>query len=241
MIDSEIQGFLEKLQQYAESGNGELQVPLEYQTGFLGLDETAIELYRGKKVMDFGCSEGHLVYHLRERGVDCDGIDLVAPDEDFFIQRNVTGIYPNTGCVPREDENYDLVVAFQNTSLNRAFTIGGEIRNPANFGGSQADMDFHTDRIMYGQFTVLEALRILKRGGRAVFYPNLSKFRELMGLMLVNDNVEVTSETIPIELVKNYVRWEIGSTFGELLRDIDLPEGYTEALGLDKKTVLIKG
>jgi SAM-dependent methyltransferase len=241
MIDRRIQEFLVNLQKYAKLETEHLQVPVEYQTRLLGLDESAIETYSGSKAMDFGCGEGKLVYHLRERGIDFEGMDIAAPDEDFFIRQSVTGIHPNYGCVPRKDNTYDLVVAFQNGCLNRAFTVGGEIRNPANSGGSQRDMDIHTSRIMYGQFIALEALRILKKGARAVFYPNLTRFQDSMRLSLLNEEVEISSEEIPRDLIEEYTSWEFESTFSGLARDLPVPEGYFELLGMDKRTVLIKG
>jgi len=161
--------------------------PLEENLLFLGLD-AALKDLDGKRVLDIGCGrEARLVYYMRRKGVDAEGIDSeVEARESFLIARKITSIAPGKGAIPRQDDSYDLVVACSNPVLDQAFTSFRELNKRRALKESLCDFEevdrLYRENAIYATFIILEALRVLRKKGRFVCYPSLDKI-DVSGLM----------------------------------------------------------
>lgn len=231
--------FLEKINKLLTKGNADLQVPVVFQRNLLGLDDVILSnLTEGNsKGIDIGCGNGSLVLSLRDLGFDIEGIDIKAPEKTYFIRQLIYGMKPMAGAIPRDDNSYDLVLAFQNNVLNRGFTIGGIIRDPSQWGGNRGDIDDHTRRLTYAQYIIYEGTRILKPGKRFVAYPQLRRLEDVMGLMLRMQGISFRHEEVDIDKAKEYIAWENQTSLGFTP---DVPESYFEDWGLYHRTVLTK-
>jgi len=214
------------------NGNAFLQVPVEHQMSLLGLDKKTIKGLEGKAGLDIGCGNGALVEELRKRGVLFEGIDPIAPrDSPYLISQNIYGMFPMDGAILREDNSYDIITAFQCSTLNRAFTIGGILRGPNLIGGDEEDKDFHNTRVINAHFIIYEAARVAKPNSRIVVYPCLTRLEETMGHMLKMSGIRFHTEKIDKNLAEEYMEWEFPG---------EIPTEYFKRFGLYERTILVK-
>ena len=237
---------IQKVNDLMRNGNGQLQVPVCFQKAIFGLDQAFVRKLARKKArgLDIGCGVGALVNDLRENRVNFEGIDSLAPNKEYFMRQNVYGMKPFDGAIPRKDNFYDLVVAFQNTMLNRAFTLGGILRNPARYGGSKREIEDHQNRMLCGQYIFYEGTRVLKSGAGARFliYPEAKRIEEIIGAGILRaQGIEVHSEDVERAVAREYMEWELDH-YGlkEEARDGFLEERYFDDWGLYKRTVVTK-
>lgn len=141
--------------------------PLKCQLDVLGFNEETVSRLRGERVLDVACGDGRLVEYLRQRGVEAGGMDARAPDAEHYIRRNITGIHPMSGSIPRPDEHYRLVVCHS--------ALPNFVFNHKNDGSSSP----FTEENMRAQFMMLESLRVLRNGGRFVTSPGFSNLDAL--------------------------------------------------------------
>jgi SAM-dependent methyltransferase len=220
-------------------GDKNNRTPVIYQLSILNIksliDENSGE-YRG---LDIGCGDGSLVEYLRKKGIDFEGMDASAPGEKYFIKQNVHGIHPMHGCIPRPDETYDLVVGFQNATINSGFLSLDDIEYLSRHLYDDVK-ETHVNSVMNAQFIILETLRILKRGGRGIFYPEIERLEEIMGLALKAQDVSIYTEDIPEDEFKRYAAYRRKGLLEEnaIIEDYQIPD-YTSST-LKKRTVLAK-
>lgn len=217
------------------------QVPVKYQKTLLGLDRRTLAYLRGGKGFDIGCGKGVLVENLREKQIDFEGIDPEVeedPDKPYLIKQLVTGVYPMAGSIPKPDSLYDIVVAFQNASLNRGFTLSSEIKTALAIDMGIIDMERHTNAVQNAQCIIWEGTRILKPGQRFVVYPQLDRLEDVMGKsILESQGIKVASEPVDVKAAKEYFEWERGRLG---FSDLDAPEERYREFGFYSRTVLTK-
>jgi len=235
---------IEKITELAINGNAHVQVPPYFQAGIFGLDASLLRQLASMNArgLDIGCGNGSLVKYLREKEVSFEGIDSQAPQAEYFMKQNITGMKPMAGAIPRPDNSYELVVAFQNIMLNRAFTKGGILHDPTKRDGESWEIEDHESRVRTGQFIFYEGARVVKPGGRFLIYPEAKRIDDLIGRgMLSMQGITYHSEDVDETNAKKYMRWEL-QKYGldEDMQREYLGEQYFEDWGLYQRTVVMK-
>jgi SAM-dependent methyltransferase len=216
-----------------EERNANLQVPVEFQLALLGLNEETIKNLQGKTGLDIACGNGFLVEDLISKGILFEGIDFQAPkDKPYFIPQNITNVSPLIGSIPRDDNSYDIVTAFQCWSLNRGFTMGGVVRTAIETEENEGD-DWHTTRYQHAQSTIYEATRVVKPGGKVIAYPALTRIEKIMGPFLHMQGINIYTEPVDKEVAKAYLKTETPDS-------IQLPADYHKIFGILERTILEK-
>lgn len=216
--------------------NAFLQVPVKYQIGLLGLNKQTVSALKDKSTLDIGCGKGALVEYLREQGINCEGIDpQVEQGSDYLIKQLISGIHPMSGAIPRGNDTYEMVSAFQNYSLNRAFTRN-IIREQIVAELGEEAIKQHQRLIELGHFNIDEGARVLKPGKRFAIYPALKRLEEVTGPMLKMQGISFTEEEVDKKLARDYLDWECETMgIGEVLKE----EEYQKC-GLYSRTVISK-
>ena len=198
------------------------QVPKNHQLAIFGLTPDIIRRFSRKSFrgLDIGCGKGALVKHFREMGYGFEGIDKETSEEPYFMNQWVTGIN-GSGGIPRPDSHYDLVMAFQNTTLNMSLTTCMDeiTRNiPPDY---DVKIDFRKDvkLSIEGQSIIYEGARVLRPNGRFLIYPSLDRIEDVMGAMLGLSGISHSLQPIDIDAVRSYYHWENVS-----IPDIDLDD-----------------
>lgn len=225
----------EKIFKLLTGGNAYLQVPIEFQIALLGLDSKTIKKLKGKTGLDIACGKGFLVEELRKKGILFEGIDLEAPkDKPYFILQNITNVHPLIGSIPKQDNSYEIVTAFQCNVLNRGFTQGGTIRTAIENAGSEIQDDWHTTRYQHAQSTLYEAIRVAKPGCKVVVYPSLTRLKETIGPLLKMQGINFYLEPVDKKIAREYLKTESPI-------DVSLiPDEYFKTFGLLERTILVK-
>jgi len=199
----------EKIIKLLEGGNADFQVPLEFQMPLLGLGHKAIKSLKGKTGLDIACGKGFLVEELRKKGILFEGIDFEAPkDKPYFIPQNISNVHPFIGAIPREDNSYDIVTAFQCCVLNRGFTLGGVVRTAIEAVRNMGQDDWHTTRYQHAHSTIYEATRVAKPGCKVVVYPALIRLKETIGPFLRMQGIKFYTEPVDKNLAQKYMNTE---------------------------------
>lgn len=222
----------EKIRELLEKG-ADLQVPVEFQLALLGLNEETIKNLQGKTGLDIACGNGSLVEDLIDKGILFEGIDLQAPEKPYFIRQNITNVSPLIGSIPRDDDSYDIVTAFQCWDLNRGFTMPGVFRTAVETEGEGANDDRYTARYQHAQSTVYEATRVAKPGCKVVAYPALTRLEETIGPLLRMQGISFHTEPIDKKVVEAYLKSETPD-------GMELPDKYYEFAGVLERTILVK-
>lgn len=204
-----IRQILKKIFGTEKISGGYKQAPLKFQLGILGLDQKKIRSLEGKKVLDIGCGNGTLVKHLRSQGVEAEGIDEHAPKENYFIRQRIKGIHSMHDAIPRKDSTYDMIIAFQNSALNIAFTDTREswldiYRNEAE---SEEELQkFLGEVCQEGQYILTETGRILKPQASATIYPAITRANNIMRMVLQKDDLKFSHQNLNNKMAKSYMR-----------------------------------
>lgn len=132
----------------------------------LGL-EKVIENCRGISILDVGCGRTmRLTRYLRGKGFNVEGIDEgVVQDYAGLIRQLIEAEYPNEGCIPRDKENYDLIISHQNPVLNSSLTALAETWCFQMMGGI---IEVEKSEIILSEMT-----RVTKKSGAIIIYPSL--------------------------------------------------------------------
>lgn len=154
---------------------GQVNFPANMQMPNLGITQAFIERTKisNRKILDLACGKkANLVYYLRDKRVEAEGIDPVLElHEDFLIKQAVTSIYPNQGSIPRQDEYYNYVFAHQAYPITIGLT---STREYARLGKEVIERLVRQSPIM-----LFEALRVLAKGGSFVCWPGLNRLEGL--------------------------------------------------------------
>jgi SAM-dependent methyltransferase len=180
--------------------------PYDWQIEMLGLAGRIPNL-KGENVLDAGCGrEANLVYHLRKQGINAEGIDIMAPNDDGFLRQNITNIYPWEGSIMRSDNEYSAVFANSMNELTHAFSDQEEAsRNFITELGVGALLRFETNLEKIKKrapLIILEILRVLKPGGYFISSPDLNKLEEKMGDQLTGCRIVREPVKFALELEK---------------------------------------
>jgi hypothetical protein len=150
------------------------------------------------QVLDFGCGENaYLTKYLEERGFSVDGIDseIRSPIKNL-IKQKVTEIWPNNGCIPKDNETYDLVLAHQNFGFNETFT---GLRNTqflkCNIGESYQEEIIQRERV--AKNCLLELCRVCKTSGAIVVYPEMDLLKPVFGADLKRLSLKSRTMKVP--------------------------------------------
>lgn len=189
---------------------GTMNFTVEWQLEHLGLDKQKVAKLKGEKVLDLGCGVGTLVNYLITKGVLAEGISPDAPRGKNFIGQKVESIYPSKGSIPREEEHYDRVFANAVNALTLAFSSQREAareQGRVHAGGNLVylrNLDTYLMEIgIEGYSIMMEALRVLKKGGKFICSPFMDKLQMYMGPELSKGNYKIEKE--PIALVSRLV------------------------------------
>jgi hypothetical protein len=217
-----IEQFLQELKELRDSlGMDRCEetrdVPVEYQLNLLGIDEKRLRyLYKNKsKGFDIGCGDGSLVEFMNSQGIPFEGIDIRAPNKPYFIRQLITRLN-GFGGIPRKDNSYDIVTAFQNTSINSALLEESELKDLLEMDLDESHRQRLNDISIHGQSIIYEGARIIKPGGRFVIYPFVDKLDEVMGPMLRLSGIEHNVEEVNRNMVRDYMKWELGRLSREI-------------------------
>jgi len=193
--------------------NANRNVPVKYQLPLLGLTEGKVKSYRrtGLSGLDIGCGEGHLVDYLRQKGFDFEGLDKLERAEPYFMNQWITGIKGHGG-IPRRDDTYDMVFAFQNATLNSSFSANTILRDQLEEPGflSTEQKKKGGEILANAQYIIYEATRVLKPTGRFVIYPSLVRLEDIMGPMLEIAGISIDTEPVANRDAIAYLTWENG-------------------------------
>jgi SAM-dependent methyltransferase len=215
MVLDFLRGLSNHLETLAKEGEGKeyRNVPYKYQLMIFDLTQREIKRMKSWKYhcLDIGCGNGSLVEYLRNEGLDCEGVDKTAPKRPHFINHHITGINGNGG-IPRPDNTYDLVLAFQNSCLNYAFQSNSYFREDIEDLEQQRlspeDKKLVTIALMNAQQIIYEGARVLRPGGRFMIYPSLPKLEEVMGPMLRIAGYQHHNERVLERDAIDYMSWE---------------------------------
>jgi SAM-dependent methyltransferase len=215
MVLDFLRGLSNHLETLAKEGEGKeyRNVPYKYQLTIFDLTQREIKRMKSWKYhcLDIGCGNGSLVEYLRSEGLDCEGVDKTAPKRPHFINHHITGINGNGG-IPRTDNTFDLVLAFQNSCLNYAFQSNSYFREDIEDLQQQRlspeDKNLVAQELMDAQHIIYEGARVLRPGGRFMIYPNLPRLEEVMGPMLKIAGIEFHSESVSKKDALDYMAWE---------------------------------
>lgn len=162
-----------------------------WQLACLGLEEEDILKLRGRKTLDLCCGNGNLVDYFIQREILAEGLDPIAPKTKRFMKQRLVSISPYAGSIPREDESYDLVIANSPTPILTKFSDHGQaLRNKAinltifNPVGSKRIQETIASAEIEGPAMILEALRVLKKGGKFICFNYLNKLEQELGPQL---------------------------------------------------------
>jgi SAM-dependent methyltransferase len=185
----------------------EPEYPYDWQIKMLGLDEKRLNQLKGGNILDIGCGrEANLVYHLRRRGVNAEGIDSRAPSGDGFLRQHITNVYPGEGSIMRGNEEYDAVFANSMDALTHAFSDQEEAsRKVISMNGVVGLLRFEAQLKKtknYAPAVILEILRVLKPGGYFISSPDLNKLEDRMGKELRGCRIEREPVGFVLELEK---------------------------------------
>ncbi|MFP3919371.1 class I SAM-dependent methyltransferase [Lysinibacillus telephonicus] len=134
-----------------------------FQLKLLNIDLETIE----QPVLDIGCgSQGHLVYFLREKGIEAFGIDRNVKSNDYLFKRN----WLEVSFSPKTWRTIISHMAFSNHFTHHHL---------------KADGKFESYALKY-----MEILNSLKVGGSFIYAPGLSFFEELLITHNKNYSVE---------------------------------------------------
>ena len=227
-----IQNIMQKL----GGKTANFQVLLEFQMPLLGLDHKTIKNLRGKTGLDIGCGKGFLVEELRKKGILFEGIDPEAPqDKPYFICQQITSVHPFEGSIPREDNFYDVVTAFQCNDLNRGFTLGGVVRTAIEAARNGGQDEWHTIRYKHAQSALYEAIRVVKPEGRVIIYPCLVRLEETIGPLLRMQRISISREFTNLITAEEYLKSELPDP--SMISDI---RDHCIKFGLLEITILVK-
>ncbi len=192
--------YLERMTENVRRGSADLSVPLEHQLPLLGFNEILPQLI-GRKTFDIGCGRtGELVEFLRGEGVEAYGIDAKAPDEPYFVRRNICGIGEKEG-IPSGDRSVYSITAFQVGTLNLAFS--------SSYPTTSKEDDFTRVSRGNAMYIISEIGRTLQKGGIAVVYPYLDMLKEKAAQLLRMDGLELEIQPVEnLQAVAEYVEWE---------------------------------
>ena len=156
---------------------GHHQFPVETQLKILGLDSKKLEKLRksNAKVLDFGCGNGSLVYHLRDNGINAEGLDPHAPNESFFIRQEISTKEPYNEIL-KLDSEYDLITGFQNPTLTSAlrYTLKEIVEEGDGCRCNRCvkeAKEFYKKHNDMAKNIVKEMGRVLKPNGQAIIFP----------------------------------------------------------------------
>ncbi len=217
---------------------GKRDYPYEWQVKMLGLAERISQL-KGKNVLDIGCGkEANLVYYLRKQGINTEGIDVRAPNDDGFLRQNITNIYPWDGSIMRGDNEYDAIFAnSQNTLINAlsdqkeaSIKIASDSTGDDEFTMMMLEEDLKKMDV-HAYATISEILRVLKPGGYFISSPDLNKLEEKMGKQLQGCRIErepvafmaklekmIKKDSQAIEMIKSFKYNVKGGVFPDFLK-----------------------
>lgn len=152
--------------------------------------------------MDIGCGKNaYLVRYLRSKGIEAEGIDPTIIDYEKFLISRVVGL---PSSIPRENHSYDLVV----TNSNPIFYLGlssyrdlerkiaeENHEDPSEVNGriNRALVDSH--------LVILEAMRVLKRNGKFIIWPDADMIGDL-GNLLEREGYKSEREKLPFNLAE---------------------------------------
>jgi SAM-dependent methyltransferase len=188
-------------------------VPAGLSLPLLGLDKNAIDLLRGKRVLDFGCGNGGLVAFLRSRGIEAEGIDPEAPEGvPYLMKRFVAGTGEEAG-IPRPDGHYSLITCFQVPPINIAFRKPSVEEMLANSDEDGVSEEYRarlgTER-SFGQALVQEMIRATAKGGSVVIFPEhtMAISNYAPELFHANGISLFGKPVLDVPAIKAYARWE---------------------------------
>lgn len=183
------------------------QTPVEFQLEMFGFDSKALKGLKGKRVLDVACGDGSMVRYLRKKDILAEGIDSNAPSNDsHFMKKDITSMGKSSG-IPRPNKTYDLVISFQNSTINSAFT-------PWDFYSEfipedDGMKDYYNNMCLQAQMMVHEMVRTTKPGGKVLIFPSQNEIKAVMGLSLSQYNLKFSEEAIPKNSIINWVTWEL--------------------------------
>lgn len=208
--------------------NENLEVPIEYQLGLLGLGRKLPERSERLRGLDIGCGRGALVEHLIGQGLDAEGIDRwVEGEAPYLMKQWVTSLSPAQGCIPRPNDSYDFATAFQNTTLNLGLRFKKE-----DFRDKKFDEKKYEDASRHAQAVIYDTVRVLKPGKGFIIYPELERLDEVMGPFLRMSGISAKTERVETGPLGSYLDWEADQ--------LEIPRGSIALDRWEKRTVLTK-
>lgn len=172
--------------------------PVKWQLMILGFTPEMFEGLKGKKALDVGCgAKASLVYHMREMGIEADGIDpFVEGRASFLFPYQVGAEY----SIPRDNWHYDLVVAHSVGWFRAGLsTLRGKIRAEREAKGYDVERDMMIAR-QNGAYMLMESLRVLGPSGKFVCSPALDDLGDGVDKVLDEKGYCVSYESLPEEI-----------------------------------------
>jgi len=226
---------------------GTINLPVDFQLGMMGVSGQDLDGLRGKKALDLGCGNGKLVRYLSDRGISAEGLAPDAPMEGPYMRQKVSSVHPLAGCIPRDDESYDVVFANSFPPFSMAFcsyrdaSVAGSIDSRTAFLGAGIDKveGELRDYGVSGHLAMIEALRVTKQGGRVVCSPMLDLLEGKMAFEFSQGNYRVEHPVSPLgiaiarEIEANPDGADFMRSFG--MHDDKLPDYFKHATVVHKR------
>lgn len=152
---------------------------IEEQIGNLGL-ERIIGTRHKPKILDIGCGRTmKLARYIQDLGFEAEGLDsAMGRDYPGSIRQKVTAVYPQRGCIPKEEGSYDLVLMHQNPVMTSSLTC---LKRTDFFVYEGRSSQKEQKRELEKATKILsEALRVNKKDGGIVIYPAIDLIEEEM-------------------------------------------------------------